>query len=363
MMTWFFLYSLCLIVAFLLGTAFTWVARKIAVRVGLWDRPASEGHKNHLRATPEAGGLAMWCAWVITIGSGLACAALLQPHLPKTVANTLDGISSVAPLLAILAGCATTLMFMGLRDDYRPMKASTKLVWQLVVAAITATFGAKMLTGFLPMWLAWLATTLWIVTTINAFNFFDNMDGLAGGTGAIAFLFLSIIAAVQGQYFVAILNIAALGVILGFLVFNAPPASIFMGDSGSHFLGYLLATSCLLTTFYKPAISPTVTPVFIPLMILAIPLADAVTVVCLRLYLRKPIYVGDNRHISHRFVQLGLSRPLAVLLVCLLSFISGAGALSLIWLPPFGAVLIFAQLLALIAVVLIIQFRAKRSES
>ena len=112
-----------------------------------------------------------------------------------------------------------------------------------------------------------------------------------------------------------------------------------------------------MTTFYYPDNSPTVTPLLIPLIVLAVPLLDAVTVVLLRIHLKQPIYVGDNRHISHRFVNLGLSRAQAVLLVWLLCIICGCGAITLLWLPTYGAGLIIAQVLALMAVILVIQFR------
>ena len=299
----------------------------------------------------------MWAAWTLTLGGGIAAARLLHPHLPAALQGAADGLATAWRPLALVFGCATILMLAGLRDDWKPMRAATKFAWQFAAAAVSATLGPRLLTGLLPVPLAWLLTVLWYATVINAFNFFDNMDGLAGGTGAIAIFFLLVINAIRGHYLIALLHAAALGAALGFLAFNRPPASIFMGDSGSHFLGYLIAIGCLLTTFYYPEASPTAAPVLIPVILLAVPLLDAVTVVCIRLRLHQPIYVGDNRHISHRFVHLGLSRPQAVLLVWLLSFIAGAGALTLLWLPNVGAALVLLQTLAMMAVILIIQFR------
>ncbi len=353
------LFFICFAVALSAGLALTALARRIAPRCGLVDRPKSEGHKNHRIATPVAGGIAMWAAFSFTVFAGLIAAKFTTD---ASIRNALSGLHSVGWKLALLWACATALMAMGLRDDHHAMKASTKFAWQFVVAGVTASFCLRLLPGTLPFWLAWTLTVLWIATVINAINFFDNMDGLAGGTGAIAFFFLALVAILHKQYFVGMFNCAALGAVLGFLYFNRAPARIFMGDSGSHFLGYLLAISSILTSYYRPASAPTFLPVLIPIFILAIPLIDALTVVIIRIRLHKPVYIGDNRHISHRFTQIGLSRPQAVLVVWLLSFVAGAGALALLWLPPFGAALILAQVLAMTAIVLIVQFCARHEQ-
>jgi UDP-GlcNAc:undecaprenyl-phosphate GlcNAc-1-phosphate transferase len=142
----------------------------------------------------------------------------------------------------------------------------------------------------------------------------------------------------------------------GFLLHNRPPASIFMGDGGSHFLGYLLAVLGALTTFYLPEESLTPAPILTPLLILGLPIFDAVAVVLLRLKQGRPIYVGDNAHISHRFAWLGLSRPKAVLLACLLALTSGCGAMALLWLPPVGVLIVLVQAAATFAIVSVIQF-------
>ena len=168
------------------------------------------------------------------------------------------------------------------------------------------------------------------------------------------------VAAYRCQYFVATLAALTGGVATGFLVWNAPPARLFMGDGGSHFLGYLLAILGVMTTFYQPGESPTPTPILIPLLALGVPLGDAVAVVIIRLRLGVPIYKGDNRHISHRFVSLGLSRPHAVLVVLLLCFVVGTASLTLLWLPPAGSLLIISLVAAVFAVISIIQFYVPR---
>ena len=355
-----YLFPICLAVALVLGLMLTALARRVAPRLGLVDRPKSEGHKNHKSATPVAGGMAMWAAFTLTVVGGLIATQFVASD---ALNNALSGLHSVGWQLACLWACATALMAMGLRDDHHAMKAGAKFAWQFVVAAVTACIGIRLMPGTLPLALSWVLTVLWIATVINAINFFDNMDGLAGGTGAIAFFFLALVAILHEQYFVGMFNCAALGAVLGFLYFNRAPARIFMGDSGSHFLGYLLAVSSILTSYYRPATAPTFLPVLIPVFILAIPLIDALTVIIIRIRLHKPVYIGDNRHISHRFTQIGLSRPQAVMVIWLLSFVAGAGALALLWLPPFGAALILAQILAMMAMVLTIQFCARHEST
>lgn len=347
-----------LVIALLSGSFFTALAIRLAPRFGLLDCPKSESHKNHGNATPVAGGSAIWLAIGLTALLSLVCVACLPSHHREIL---IHGIASTWRIWFTALVCATALTAMGLKDDHSHMAAKTKFWFQMAVAFLTAILCPRILSGYLHPLIAIILTTLWVATVINATNFLDNMDGLAGGTSAIAFLYLSIVSTMNGQYLVTAFNCTVLGALLGFLIYNRPPARIFMGDSGSHLLGYLLALSSIMTSYYHPATSPTLTPILTPIIILAIPLLDAVTVVIIRLYLHKPVYVGDNRHISHRFTQLGMTRPQAVYAVWLLSFITGAGALVLRYLPSFGAALVIAQILALMALVLLIQFCARSS--
>ncbi|HQC53462.1 MAG TPA: MraY family glycosyltransferase [Lentisphaeria bacterium] len=343
-------------VAMVLAWLCTWACRHLAPKLGCVDRPKHEAHKNHAAATPVLGGVGMAAAWLLTLVVGLVVFGVLGRSEGFPLAEYHAGLAAVLPRLAMIGGMATVLAVIGLVDDLRPMPAWLKFLLQAVVAGITAGLGLRI--SFLSAipGANWLVTTLWIMTVINAINFFDNMDGLAGGTAVIAAFFLLFVAVLRGQYFVAVLAASVGCVASGFLVHNAPPARIFMGDSGSHFLGYCLAVLGILTTFYLPSESPTPAPLLIPVLALGVPLFDAVAVVVIRLRAGLPIYVGDNRHISHRFVRLGLTRPQAVLLVLLLCFMVGAAALTLLWLPPAGSLLVIAQIAAVLAAISMIQF-------
>ena len=361
-MSWILLQLLLWGVAALLTATLMPLCRKAALRRGLMDRPCSEGHKNHAQATPVVGGVAMALVWFPVLALALAGSVLLAPWLPAFLTEPLGGLRTALPSLATVVLCALLLVLMGYRDDRAHLSARTKLAVQLGAALLTALLGPRILVGVVPLWLSWLLTALWIATVVNAMNFFDNMNGLAGGVAVIAFAFLFAIAALRGQLFVGAFNALSGGVALGFLFHNFPKAKVFMGDCGSHFLGYLLAVSCILTTFYHPENTPSLLALTIPLLVLAVPLLDAITVVLLRLRLHKPIYVGDNRHLSHRFVALGLSRTQAVLAIWLLSLLAGTGALSLLWTPPMAALLILAQMAAMVTLILLIQLGAHPPE-
>ena len=351
--------------AALLGVLFTRLAIGMAPRLGLVDKPHHEAHKNHGRVTAVGGGSAMFLAWATTLLLGVLGLLWLTTRgsgdLPDT-GELLVGLGNMRRQMCLLLGGTLVLTAVGLIDDIRPMKAGRKFLWQIIVAAVTACWGPRLTFGCHISFLTWAVTTLWIVTIINAVNFFDNMDALAGGTAAIACFFFLIVACLRGQFLVSGLAAVTGGCICGFLWYNRPPARIFMGDSGSHLLGYLLAVISILTTFYLPSDSPTASPLLIPLLVLGIPLFDAVAVVLIRLRLHKPVYVGDNRHLSHRFVSLGLSRAQAVFVIWLLSFITGAGALNLLWLPRAGVILVFGQFTALMVTVTLIQFFVHRTD-
>ena len=146
-------------------------------------------------------------------------------------------------------------------------------------------------------------TILWILTVINAFNFMDNMNGLCAGLGAISAWFFALIAPMEGQYLVALLALLACGALLGFLPHNFPRASAFLGDTGSHLIGYLLAVMAILPHFYSRAKSASVGGVASRCWFWRFRWATWSWVVLLRWRLGKPFYVGDNNHLSHRLVE------------------------------------------------------------
>jgi UDP-GlcNAc:undecaprenyl-phosphate GlcNAc-1-phosphate transferase len=180
------------------------------------------------------------------------------------------------------------------------------------------------ITLFVPsLVFSYAITVLWILTLTNAFNFLDNMNGLCGGLGAIAAAWFATAAMRQGQYLVALLALLVCGALLGFLPFNFPRASVFLGDAGSHLVGYLMAVLAVLPHFYSTK-HPSPLAVLSPLAILAVPLLDLASVVVIRWRHGKPFWIGDNNHLSHRLVRRGCSRANAVAVLWLAGALSGA---------------------------------------
>jgi UDP-GlcNAc:undecaprenyl-phosphate/decaprenyl-phosphate GlcNAc-1-phosphate transferase len=296
-------------------------------RAGFVDDPGVR--KIHARPTPLAGGLAVFtglCA-VLAVGGFAVFAGLPDT---QTVARVLHGFERRgAQLAAILAG-AGGMLLLGLWDDRRELGAAPKFAVQLVIAAGLAAAGVR-ITLFIPSSVVGYAiTALWLVTVVNAVNFNDNMNGLCAGLAAVAAGWIACFAARHGQYLVAMMALAVLGSLLGFLPFNYPRASAFLGDSGSHLVGYLLAVLAILPHFFS-ARSPRSNPwaVLTPVLVLAVPLADLVVVSLRRTLAGKPFWIGDTNHFSHRLVHAGFSRPAAVSLLWLAGFVAGALSLFL----------------------------------
>lgn len=358
LLDWTQVYSGVFIMALALALGLTPLCQSLARKTGFLDIPKCENHKLHEKSTPLLGGLAMFLAWAVTLGTGLIAALCFFPDISaKTLLDGIAGVPNVSGSLIVIFCCATAALLLGTLDDKFALSARNKLIGQILIAAVTVTFGGVKISLFINIpWIAWSISVFWIVLIFNSINFFDNMDGLACGTGAIAFIFFTAAAIVNEQYFVACLGACSAGAAIGFWFYNHSPASIFMGDGGSHFLGYLLAVTSAKVTYYNPEVSASHLTVLIPLFILAVPLFDTLAVVVIRLLRHKPIYVGDHNHISHRFFHMGMTRKRAVLLVHLLAIISGLGAMPLLWGDERACFILLAQGMAILLLMTILQY-------
>jgi UDP-GlcNAc:undecaprenyl-phosphate GlcNAc-1-phosphate transferase len=196
-------------------------------------------------------------------------------------------------------------------------------------------------------------TILWIVGIINAFNMLDNMDGLSAGVAAIIALFFCVVAFQLEHYFIGAFLCCLVGATVGFLVFNFPPATIFMGDSGSTTLGYLLAVMTVQCTFFQP--ERPYFPVVMPLMLFGLPLFDMTTVVWIRLRSGRSPFQGDTNHFSHRLVALGMSHRQAVLTIYLVTATVALGATVLYYASSAAILVIFAQTVAIFTIIGILE--------
>jgi len=272
-------------------------ARWVAIRLGIVDQPAAR--KLHTRPIPRFGGVAIYGAVVI---------ALL----------VFEERFRVNQLVSILVG-ATWVSFLGVWDDRWELRPILKLLGQIVAAIILIVTGVQV--EFLPSdLLNWILTVVWVVGLTNAINFLDNMDGLSGGIAAIASAFFLLMAVQNGQYLVGGLSAALLGASVGFLVYNFNPASIFMGDTGSLFLGFMLAALGIKLRF--PGSTDAITWM-VPVIVLGVPIFDTTLVVLSRL--RRglhPVTAGKD-HASHRLVRMGFTQREAVMALYLVGGMLG----------------------------------------
>jgi UDP-GlcNAc:undecaprenyl-phosphate GlcNAc-1-phosphate transferase len=342
-------------VSFALGTAMTWLARKVAPRFGLVDKPG--GRKAHRAPTPMGGGVAIWATTGLVLALGAVALALFRDDLPPDLAKHASGIWSRGPELAGLFGLATVIMVMGLIDDRVGLGWKPRLLVQfaLAIALVAAGVHATLFWPLNSPIVSGALTVLWIVGLTNAFNFLDNMDGLAAGVGLIAALLFAAAQAIVGSLFVPAVLLVMVGALAGFLVFNRHPASIFMGDAGSNFLGFLLGALTVVGTFARPEAGYSSYGVLSPLLVMAVPLYDTTSVVLIRLREGRSPFQADRRHFSHRLVDRGLTPPQAVRTIYLVTLAGGLGTLLLPYLGAFGALVVLAQTCCLIGIVAILE--------
>ncbi|HTL73973.1 MAG TPA: MraY family glycosyltransferase [bacterium] len=296
--------------------------RKWCLRTHLVDDP---GHRKiHDRPIPLAGGFAVLTGILLPLALG---AFLLKLNVADISAadRIVHGLNRRAIELAVLALGAIAITLLGWLDDKHELKALPKFIGQIVIAVAVAA-ACQRITLFVHSDIfSYAITVLWILTVINAFNFMDNMNGLCAGIGAIGALFFALIAAANGQYLVAITGFLMCGALVGFLPWNFPHARSFLGDAGSHLVGYLLAVMAILPHFYTKQ-NPRPLAVLAPLLVLAVPLLDLAQVSLFRTLNKKPFWLGDTNHLSHRLTRAGLSRTKAVLMLWVLSTAIGAVA-------------------------------------
>jgi UDP-GlcNAc:undecaprenyl-phosphate GlcNAc-1-phosphate transferase len=341
------------------------LVRVLAPRVGFVDRPG--GRKAHKRPTPLGGGVAIWATVVGILGAG-AFVAWVAPDgsLPEPLRTHVGGLRLRLGELATLLGLATVLMLMGLADDRRPLPWKPRLALQLGMAAAVVLAFDYRITLFLPPGpfnnaVSDAVTVLWIVALTNAFNFLDNMDGLAASVGLVAAVLFAIAQAMVGGLFVPAVLLVLAGALGGFLVHNWAPARLFMGDAGSNFLGFLLGSLTVAGTFSRPYEGrSSVFAAFSPLLVLAVPLYDMTSVILIRLSEGRSPFQPDRRHFSHRLVERGLTPPGAVATIDLVTLACGLGALILPRADGLTAALVVAQVVCLIGVVAVLESAGRR---
>jgi UDP-GlcNAc:undecaprenyl-phosphate GlcNAc-1-phosphate transferase len=284
------------------------VVRWYGIRVGKVAIPRSDRWNKN--PTPTLGGVGMFISFTLAI---LALWLIGADH------------NMFQQRWSIFVG--VVIMFaVGLYDDFRPINPPTKLIFQILSATLVIFFGGNTINFFRWPIANIILTFFWLVGLTNAFNLLDNMDGLAGGVSFIAAIFLSIFFWRTGYQDLLVISMTLAGSILGFLVFNFPPAKIFMGDSGSMLLGFSLAA---LAIARRTQASNVLAIVGVPILVFLLPIIDTSLVTITRILRGQSPATGGRDHTSHRLVAFGLSERQAVLILYLITIVSGLASIGI----------------------------------
>ena len=353
--------------SFVCSVAVTAIVRIFALRTGFVAKPAKDRFGQ--RTVPLGGGIAIFatiaafiCACVLSIKF-----VLIPGHLPAIVKSAnidpADFLKKLDQLIVILLAICS-LFALGLWDDKKHLGPFFKLVVQFAVAIAVAAFAETRVEFFIDnKIITTCLSAFWIVLIINAFNFLDNIDGAAAGIAAICASILLIPAVISGQVFVGSLAIVLVGTLIGFLTFNFPPARIFMGDAGSLVVGFFIAILTLRTTYYQQANSGPLYPIFMPLVVMAVPLYDFLSVTLIRISQGKSPFVGDTQHFSHRLKRHGLTDTQTTLTLYLATLCTGLGAAFLYQVNLAGAMLIFLQTFMILAIIAVFESTVKNDKN
>lgn len=361
-------FILIFIIAAVISYILTLAVKHYAIKWGFFDQPGPR--KIHPKPVPRLGGLAFFVTFLMMVLVIIA----VKPDWLQFSASTWFGHLDKR-LFGVLLG-AIILVIVGIIDDKKGLKPATKLFWQIVAAGVVVAFGVEV--GIirnpfggplihLDIWqipfqvfghtynfvvIADLLAMVWIVAMINILNFLDGLDGLAGGVSFIGFgiLFLVCLLPEVNQISTAVLCLILAGAVFGFLPHNFHPAKIFMGDSGSMFLGFMLAVISMISGGKVAAL----------VLVLGFPILDALWVVFRRLFYRKSPFTADKKHLHHRFLAVGLTQRQTVLVIYFLTAAFGVIALFIKTYGKFWALVWLLGIMIVLAVGLVIMEKRKK---
>ncbi len=353
---WIRIYLIIFIFSFFLSYFLTVLFKKIAFSVKILDYPSPR--KIHKEPTPLLGGIAIFLAFFITVILGIIAVKLNL--IPEFLKDYIPGIRKVSSkIYAILAGGLLVIGF-GLFDDIFGLKPYQKLLLQIVASILIFSVGIR-ISLFIPnLVFSFIITICWLIFMMNSFNLLDNMDGLSAGIALICGFILFIFSFQMKQFFISTILVVFLGSIAGFLKHNFPPASIFMGECGSSFLGFFLGVIAILLTFYQYEPQKSFLPVFTPLIVFSVPFFDTISVIWIRKRKRVSIFRADKNHLSHRLVNLGMTQKQTIIFIYFLTLCTGMGALLLSNLNIFGGILVVLQTVIILCIVAILEATGRR---
>ena len=349
---------IAIVISFVISTLAAGMAGRLAVKFNMLDSPG--GHKSHGRPVPLLGGSAIFAGLLLPsmLAASVARVWAVQgvpAWVPAELAVHAAGASSRSFQAVVILGGAFVLHVVGLIDDRKALGPWLKLVVQVAVALAVALIAEVRVLTAIGGALSVIATVFWLVLIINAFNFLDNMDGLAVGVAVICAAALAGAAMTVGQVFVSAWLCLLIGAMLGFLPYNFPPARMFMGDAGSMVIGFMLGVMSCLTTYVRGGQTYYLYGIFVPLVVMAVPIYDMAGVIMLRIRARTSPMVGDRRHFSHRLVRRGMNPKMAVLTIYACTAATAIGATILPRLGHVGAILVFVQTATILLIVALLE--------
>ncbi len=295
------------------------LVRRLALRIGAVSTPG--GRNVNVRQIPRLGGIAIAIAFLVPLLTILAAESTVAAAL-RSEWKRVAGLMVGALLMAVV----------GVADDTRRVRALYKLGFQVLASLIAFSAGFRIEAVSIPFFgalsmgiFALPVTVAWIVGVINAINLIDGLDGLAAGIAFFAALTNFVVAYMANDAFVAALMVTTMGSIAGFLLFNFNPARIFMGDSGSYFLGFVLGTTSVIGAAQKTS---TTVSILVPMLALGVPIFDTLFSIVRRYIERKPIFSADRGHIHHRLLDMGLTHRRSVLILYGVTFMLTVAAIG-----------------------------------
>ena len=329
------------LIAIIVSIIVTPAVIRFAAATGAMDKP--DARKVHKKPIPRIGGLGIYAAFMVSI-------------IITAIMTDIEGESLKEIIGLIISG--SFIVFVGIVDDYKNLPAKTKLLGQIIAAVILVLiFDVRI--DFITdpfgdyIYLEWFAipvTLFWLVGLTNTVNLIDGLDGLAAGVSAIAAITIMLVALEQNFLLVAILTAAIAGAAGGFLFYNSHPARIFMGDTGSMFLGFMLAGISVIGAVKSTATIALV----VPILALGVPILDTTFAIIRRFLGGRPIFQPDKGHLHHRLLSIGFTQRQAVFLMYVISAMLGMSAVALTEVSRQIAILI------LVVVVVAILYGAKK---
>ncbi len=356
-----FIYAFAIFASFILSLFLTELFRQFAIAHNILDHP--HGRKSHKQSTPLLGGVGIFLTFYIILFFIFLIylfSSDFREALPGSSMFNFLGLGSFQKVIGIMSG-GLIIFLLGLVDDIKALNPWLKLTGQIVSAIILVYSGIRIEMFYFSNWLlSSLVTIAWIVLLTNSLNLLDNMDGLCAGSSFICALAFFFCIQPYDEFLIRLLLMIFAGSVAGFLFHNISPARIFMGDAGSMFCGFFLATIGVLGTFHLEG-TPSRVAILAPAVILSIPLFDTFSVIYLRWKNKQPIMLGDKRHFSHRLVELGMTPRQAVEFIWLVGIISGISAVFLPMLSFNFSILIILQVLGIYILIVLLMNAPKNT--